>query len=580
MRGSFQNYRFSSLQVAVVDTCQTPVGGLWPPNRSLRRQNSAAQPQIRAISSILDRPPAPKASNAGSTVTKRGREHAATLDSPSSLLDRAKFIPLRLTHPERKLLGLLEAALHVSNYTDRVDIPSCSTTRTKRATAQTQELCSILSGLYLAADFEAGQELLRTRDFATHERWFARVFEIGRRYKIMNPDKMRDTYGKLIYILMDTQSPDIQQLPGFSFVAPIVTVHSTLSQHSALAMLDDPRFVTATREIPTNQKQAEVQEMVKAKERAVEAIVAEYASGGTSGSAHLAAGRATRDEIETDEAGPSLHHPAGEDKISSPEPITSDLLRQCIYSINDHSAFLRTARDPCQVMIGYLKKYFSPTKGSDYDKDGYPSLEIRDGWDGARLSHDHSKQYFYVLQSLTLWKEILENLPMLWHLAESDLLTPNGTYRLENTGQGWNRVQPAPKVSQEMHAILRRVQQNIGSWIGSSVIHIGDHDVPNALFFIDKYCQIYRILLPITHILAQIPAQGKVQEYATHKFGSAESAIREILADFFKHAFDGSGADLYSHAGRCVDGSLTSGKCYVPFYVLGLMNLRHSMELV
>ncbi len=72
----------------------------------------------------------------------------------------------------------------------------------------------------------------------------------------------------------------------------------------------------------------------------------------------------------------------------------------------------------------------------------------------------------------------------LWYLAESDLLAENVPYRLRDTGQGLNRVQAAPKTSRMMHAILNRAQRSIGSWVGSSVIHMGDHNVPNALMFI------------------------------------------------------------------------------------------------
>ena len=57
-------------------------------------------------------------------------------------------------------------------------------------------------------------------------------------------------------------------------------------------------------------------------------------------------------------------------------------------------------------------------------------------------------------------------------------------YRLRDTGQGLNRVQNAPKTSRMMHSILGRAQKTLGGWVGSSVIHMGDHNVPNAFMFI------------------------------------------------------------------------------------------------
>jgi len=39
-----------------------------------------------------------------------------------------------------------------------------------------------------------------------------------------------------------------------------------------------------------------------------------------------------------------------------------------------------------------------------------------------RLSHNHERQYYFVLQSLLLWREVLAHMFQLWHLAEEDLL--------------------------------------------------------------------------------------------------------------------------------------------------------------
>ena len=116
-------------------------------------------------------------------------------------IERAKFIPLRLTLPERKILRLVEAALTVSEYTDKIDTIGFGLSKAKRIVHQIRELCAIMSGLLISADYKRGQELFTDRDFQANAEFFQQVFELGRRHKIMNPDKMRTTYGKLIYLL-------------------------------------------------------------------------------------------------------------------------------------------------------------------------------------------------------------------------------------------------------------------------------------------------------------------------------------------------------------------------------------------
>ncbi|KAL6309843.1 hypothetical protein BKA93DRAFT_287175 [Sparassis latifolia] len=433
-------------------------------------------------------------------------------------VERSKFIPLRLALEERKYLRLLEAALSVSEYTDRIDALGGSLSKARRIVHQIRELCSILSGLVLSADYKQGQELFADRDFEANEAFFQRIFELGRRHKIMNPDKMRSTYGKLMYLLQDSQTPEVKELLNFSCVKPIQSVYTIIEAHHAVDLLRDDLVVIATKEIYSEGRtRRDVQKDIKLKERAIETLAARYARVGFS----------------------------------------EENVRQCLYSIGDNHAFLRTNRDPCDKMIAYLKQYFHPTQA----KDSKSSLAIKSGKGGARLTHDHSKQYAYVIQSLTLWREILHDMFHLWSLAEQDLLSENVPYRLRDTGQGLNRVQAAPKTSRMMHSILHRAQKSVGSWVGSSVVHMGDHNVPNALMFIDKYSQIYRILLPICNTLAQIPTVAKdpaLRSYIDDEFGSPENLSREILADFFRHGFDGSGAGNYFDAGSCIDGRLTS----------------------
>ena len=165
----------------------------------------------------------------------------------------------------------------------------------------------------------------------------------------------------------------------------------------------------------------------------------------------------------------------------------------------------------------------------------------------------------------------------LWCLAEEDLLAANNYYSLRDTGQGLNRVQSAPSIGRAMHEIIQRAQRKVGSWIGSSVVHLGDHNVPNALTFIDKYTQVPRILNPIVQVIEAIPRvaeTGHVKDMMEAAHGSVQECQLDVLQDFFKHAFDGSGADNFYDAGSCIDGRLT--RYFIIVYRCNFNNLVYS----
>ena len=114
-----------------------------------------------------------------------------------------------------------------------------------------------------------------------------------------------------------------------------------------------------------------------------------------------------------------------------------------------------------------------------------------------------------------------------------------------------------------MQSMLSRMQAQVrGGWVGSSAVHLGDNDVPNALVWIDKYTQIPRILSPVLRALADmddlVTSTPGLPDYVESAFGSVELCKMAILTDFFRHAFDGSGADNFYDAGSCIDGRLTS----------------------
>jgi hypothetical protein len=329
---------------------------------------------------------------------------------------------------------------------------------------------------------------------------------------------MRTEYGKLMYLLMDSVNHEIENLMGFSLVSPIKTVYLYLEQRKALAVLEDPNMLAATAEIVDDKKKSrnQLQKLIKIKEAAIEHIARKYAS----------------------------------------KLISDDEIKTCLYSLGDNNSYLTFNRDPVDRMIDLLKTYFNPS----IPESGY-SLAIHGGMEGARLSHNHSTQYYYALQSLTLWREVAHDMFKLWCLAETDLLSDDISYRLRDTGQGLNRVQEAPKIGKAMSKILYTTQDKVENWVGSSVIHLGDHNVPNALMFIDKYTQVSRILNPIVITVQQVDMLYKdpnLRSYIDNTFGGAEACKKDILVDFFRHAFDGSGASNFFDAGSCVDGRLTS----------------------
>ncbi|KAF9194913.1 hypothetical protein BGZ50_005546 [Haplosporangium sp. Z 11] len=430
------------------------------------------------------------------------------------IIERSKYIPMRLDLTERKLLRLLEAALNVSEYTDKVDILSY-TSKSKRIIHQIKDLCAIISGLVVANDYRRGQELFAEKSFEDNEEFFQIIFEIGRRHKIMNPEKMRSAYGKLMYLLMDSTIDEIESTLGFSCVIPIKTVYSFLEERGGLDVLKNDLVADATKEIIADGKsRQQVQQEIRQKERAIEVLSRKYASSN----------------------------------------LTPDEIKVCLYSIGDNHSFLRTNRDPCEKMLKYLTTYFQPTTMEE----GF-SLAIQSGRQGARLTHNHETQYWYINQTLNLWREIAHEMFYLWTLSDDDML--NNDYRLRDTGQGLQRLQHCPAVSKAMHTILHKAQQKAGYWVGSSVIHLGDSNVPNAFMFIDKYNQVARILNPIILTLEKIDDIAKdegIHAYIRDTFGGVTKLRKTIVCDFFRMAFDGSGADNFFSAGSCIDGRLTS----------------------
>jgi hypothetical protein len=553
---------------------------------------------------------------------------------------QCRCVPLRLSEAERALLKLLEGALKVSEYTDKVDVTSLSSSysyggygslsmmggfgsvskKTQLMQDELRAFASLLLGMNVVQNYKRGK-LLVQHSIADNADFFKTIFEIGRRFKIMNPDKMRTTYGKLMHILQDAVTPNMLD---FDVIAPIKTVYSLLvKRRGARALLADPdlpRAIAALAEADPVLHAAAIAEKQAARAR----LIARHTStlpwsvdtppkkakhdGDANDTANAAAADADVDAdaaaVDIDEAAPSsssmissLTRPifnlwssstasssssaqrdplAGDD--SHKQPLTPDELSLILESLADAESHQASCYAPVADMLAFLEQTFDAETARDEESD----LSIQAGRDGCKFSHTHNVQYQFVRQSLMLWCEIQRQMFRLWLAADADLLSPQG-YRLVNTGQGLNRVQPAPKVSSAMSEILGIVRQQVGrNWVGLSVVHLGDRDVPNALFFIDKYTQVPRILAPLArtvHAVERIALNPRTWHFVNfflldRKAPRDDAApsertqpptpeLREhavavtrkrILRSFFRLGFNGDGDD----GGSCIDGRLTS----------------------
>lgn len=255
-------------------------------------------------------------------------------------------------------------------------------------------------------------------------------------------------------------------------------------------------------------------------------------------------------------------------------PLTEEDIQRVLDSLSDANNYLAFNAAPVEAMRARLEGCFARDKavdpyslrigggaraflgsGSRYFLGGGGS---GGGRGGAKLNHDHATQFTFVQQTLCLWEEVMANMFKLWYYADQDLLAGGASYHLANTGQGLQRVQGCPNVGREMRRVLARAQRAAGApWVGLSVVHLGDRDVPNALVFIDKYTQVPRILQPIVQVLEEVDRMARdpdLAAYFEHQWASPADLKMEILADFFKHGFDGDGDD----GGSCIDGRLTS----------------------
>ena len=154
------------------------------------------------------------ASGSASGSASASTSSAVGRESTRAFVHRISHCCMRLTDDERKLLAVLENALEVCEYTDVVDVTFSHTRKSKqsRIIESLIDILSISCGLLMSNNLNKGEALLAGKTLNDNVPLFAEIFEIGRRYKIMNPNKVyllhlrpcyRPIYNLYIYNLTD-----------------------------------------------------------------------------------------------------------------------------------------------------------------------------------------------------------------------------------------------------------------------------------------------------------------------------------------------------------------------------------------
>lgn len=435
--------------------------------------------------------------------------------------------PIRLTDREREKLQLIVAALKVSEYTDDVDDFMRPYGKEGRMEAAMREFFDTVVGLAIASDAipRALKETLLAGEMqvSTVVPLLEELFEILRRHKRLNPFSHRGEFGKMIMMLQDVQKRSVQRALGIqsTLVIPVRTVGAALAEIGCEALAEDEEVRHRFLRLTGAEKHAGLQ-----------ALVDRYGAG---------------------------------------DAAKKEVVEHCLRSIDDVFNFIQANTRPLRSLRRYIEHDFEPLRS-----DSPHLIAIQRDRGGAKFTHNHATHCQYVMESLLLWENVQKHILDLWEVAEDDMLVAGkGQYVVTNTGQGFHRLCSAPQSYGAMSQLVRDTEQRMGGWIGIKVIHLGDHDVPNPLVFIDKYTVIPRIVQPVVQTLRALrcvfhekdeedDAQPQLaNEYNNYpgvrnllrsKYHSYAELRMMILSDFFKHAFDGSGDD----GGSCIDGRLTS----------------------